>query len=315
MDTETAQKLCMEAVGIISRDCTEEEGRHAAELFRQVADAGYSQGMFGLADMKMAGSAIPLDVKGAMDLYEAAAAMGNIPALFRLGTIFWAQGENYRPEQSFRNFVQCAEAGFPPAYNCLGDCHFYGIGTPKNAEEAVKWYTQAAGLGDSDASFKLGCIYEDGMGVPKDEVQSRKMFMQAAMAGVPEAQFRVGNLAYEGKMEGGKKGAAKWFSLCEDRIPIAKFNLATMYYSGDGVEKDLAKAFGMYMQLAESNDPDALFQVGKMYIGGEGVETDPQKGFEFIGRAASAGNQEAMLLMESLRRRQNTQLIHIDGAE
>ena len=52
-----------------------------------------------------------------------------------------------------------------------------------------------------------------------------------------------------------------------------------------------------------------------MYIGGEGVETDPQKGFEYIAKAANAGNQEAMLLIETLRRKQNTQLIHIDGAE
>ena len=315
MDTEQAQKMCMEAVGIISRDCTAEEGRRAAEIFRQVADAGYSQGMFGLADMKMAGKSIPLDVKGAVDLYTAAAGMGNIPAMFRLGTIFWAEGEDHHPDQAYQNFVKSAEAGFPPAYNCLGDCHFYGIGTPKNVEEAVRWYTQAAECGDSDASFKLACIYEGEMGVPRDESISSKRFMQAAMAGVPEAQFRVGNLVYEGKMEGGRKGAARWFSLCAESIPIAKFNLATMYYSGDGVDKDLAKAFELYKQLADAGDSDALFQIGKMYIGGEGVEMDPQKGFEYIGMAASAGNQEAMLLMESLRRRQNTQLIHIDGAE
>ncbi len=315
MDTEQAQKVCMEAVTIISRDCTDEESRQAAEMFRQVADAGYSQGMFGLADMKMAGKGIPLDVKGAIDLYEAAAGLGNIPAMFRLGTVYWVQGDNYRPEQSYQYFLQSAEAGFPPAYNCLGDCYFYGIGTPKDIGKAVDWYNKAASNGDADASFKLGCIYEGEMGIPRDDSLSLKMFMQAAMAGVPEAQFRVGNLAYEGKIEGGKKGAAKWFGLCEDRIPIAKFNLATMYYSGDGVDKDPKKAFDRYLQLGENGDADALFQIGKMYIGGEGVEADPQKGFEYIAKAASAGNEEAVLLIESLRRRQNTQLIHIDGAE
>lgn len=315
MDSEQAKELCMEAVGIISRDCTDEESRRAAEIFRQVADAGFSQGMFGLADMKMAGKGIPLDIKGAIDLYEAAAAAGNIPAQFRLGTIHWAQGDNYQPERAYQSFVMCAEAGFPPAYNCLGDCHFYGIGTPKDPQKAVEWFTKAAECGDADASFKLGCIFEDGMGVPKDEALSVKMFTKAAMSGVPEAQFRVGSLVYEGKMEGGKAGAARWFSLCEDAIPIAKFNLASMYYSGDGVEKDVAKAFSMYCQLAELNDPDALYQVGKMYINGEGTEADPQKGFEMIGRAASAGHPEAQVLIESLRRRQNTQLIHIDGAE
>ena len=87
-----------------------------------------------------------------------------------------------------------------------------------------------------------------------------------------------------------------------------------MLYEGDGVDKDLSKAFELYIRVAETGDGDALFMVGRMYFEGIGVEKDQVKGFEFFGRAATAGNALAMELLDDIRRRQNTQLVHIDGA-
>lgn len=54
--------------------------------------------------------------------------------------------------------------------------------------------------------------------------------------------------------------------------------------------------------------------VGRMYFEGLGVEKDQVRGFEFFGRAAAAGNRIAQEFVEDIRRRQNTQLIHIDGS-
>ena len=93
----------------------------------------------------------------------------------------------------------------------------------------------------------------------------------------------------------------------------ATFNLATMYYEGEGTERDMARAFGLYSRVAETGDGDALFMVGRMYFEGLGVEKDQVRGFEFFGRAAAAGNRLAQELVEDIRRRQNTQLIRIDG--
>ncbi|MCQ2085632.1 MAG: sel1 repeat family protein [archaeon] len=315
MDPKQAEQLCVEAVNIISRESTESENRRAVELFAQVAEAGYSQGMFGLAEMKMAGKGTEMDVAGAIELYTQAGAMGNLPALFRLGNICWEPGEYNNPGKAFECFKQCSDVGFTPAYNCLGDCFIYGIGVAKDPAKAVEWFQKAADERDAGAMFKLACLYEGEMGVPKDENKANKMYFQAATAGVPEAQFHLANLAYDGKIEGGKKLAAAWYARCAEEIPLAKFNLATLYYSGDGIDKDLKKAFELYHQLAHAGDADAMYQVGKMYIGGEGVEADAEAGFKHIGMAAQAGNEEAAVLIETLRRRQNTQFIKIDGTE
>ena len=88
MDAKEAEQLCVEAVHIITKDSTDEENRHAAELFRSVADAGYSQGMFGLAELYMAGKGVERDTAKAVELYRQAADKDNIPALFRLGDLY-----------------------------------------------------------------------------------------------------------------------------------------------------------------------------------------------------------------------------------
>jgi hypothetical protein len=95
----------------------------------------------------------------------------------------------------------------------------------------------------------------------------------------------------------------------------AKFNLATMYYEGVGEAKDLGKAFELYSEVAETGDGDALFMVGRMYLEGLGVAQNAEKGFEYFGKAARAGNDAALELVEDMMKRQNAQIVKIDGLE
>ena len=162
--------------------------------------------------------------------------------------------------------------------------------------------------------FKVGYMCSEGVGTERDESEAIRMFRMSAVAGVPEAQFKMATLARDGKVPGGLKVAASWYSSASDQgFMPATFNLATMLYEGDGVDKDLGKAFELYSRVAETGDGDALFMVGRMYFEGIGVEKDQVKGFEFFGRAATAGNALAMELLDDIRRRQNTQFVRIDG--
>lgn len=56
-----------------------------------------------------------------------------------------------------------------------------------------------------------------------------------------------------------------------------------------------------------------MFMVGRMLLEGLGVEKDEEKGFRYLSEAAAAGSTIALQLVEDMRRRQNTQLIRIDG--
>ena len=316
MDESQARELCSKAAAIVGNGCSPDQAAEAAGMFRTAADAGFPDAQFGLAEMMFNGIGMERDVRGAKELYEKAGEAGNIPALFRLGGILSeVEGMEDLPK-AFSCMKRCAEARFPPAFGVLGDMYYYGAGTAADPKQAINWYRLAAAAGDPGSMFKVGCMCRSGIGTDKDDDAADAMFMVSAQSGIPEAQFEVAHAMYSGRMGGNKAEAAEWYSKCADRIPTAKFNLAAMYVSGDGVEKDQAKAFRLFKEVAEAHeDRDALFQVARMMMEGQGTEMDPECGFRYMARAAKAGNEDAAAIVNSLRRRMNTQLITIDGTE
>ncbi|MDO8811509.1 MAG: tetratricopeptide repeat protein [Gallionella sp.] len=77
----------------------------------------------------------------------------------------------------------------------------------------------------------------------------------------------------------------------------SQFGLARMYYNGDGVAKDDAKAAEWYMKAAEQGNAFAQYKIGAMYDQGEGVSRDAAKAAEWWKKAAAQGNgaaQEAL---------------------
>ena len=82
----------------------------------------------------------------------------------------------------------------------------------------------------------------------------------------------------------------------------SQFGLARMYYNGDGVAKDDAKAAEWYMKAAEQENDFAQYKLGAMYDKGEGVPKDSAKAAEWWKKAAAQGNdaaQEALKLAPS----------------
>ena len=66
-----------------------------------------------------------------------------------------------------------------------------------------------------------------------------------------------------------------------------------MYALGDGVPKDLGKAFDLWKDAAELGDACAQFNLGQMYANGDGVPKDPMKAVEWYQKAAMQGHVSA----------------------
>ena len=82
----------------------------------------------------------------------------------------------------------------------------------------------------------------------------------------------------------------------------SQFGLARMYYNGDGVAKDDAKAAEWYRKAAEQGNAFAQYKLGDMYDKGEGVAKDTAKAKEWWQKAADQGNdaaQESLKLLAS----------------
>jgi TPR repeat protein len=97
--------------------------------------------------------------------------------------------------------------------------------TPQTAQGAVtlndaaKALDERAKAGDASAQFDLGVLYQTGQqGGAPDQAKALELFQQSANAGHAPALF----------------------------------NLASVYYNGDGVAKDEAKAITLYKQALEA---------------------------------------------------------------
>jgi len=71
---------------------------------------------------------------------------------------------------------------------------------------------------------------------------------------------------------------------------LAMYNLACMYYFGDGVERDEAAAFSWYQKAGQHGDPEALNRVGVMLENGIGVEKNPAEAFAAYRKSAELGS-------------------------
>ena len=64
-------------------------------------------------------------------------------------------------------------------------------------------------------------------------------------------------------------------------------NMGNLYRKGLGVEKDLKKAFELYMYAAERGHPEDQSNIGYMYMRGDGVDVDYKQSMVWLEKAAA----------------------------
>ena len=70
--------------------------------------------------------------------------------------------------------------------------------------------------------------------------------------------------------------------------------LGWMYENGQGVEKDLTKAFAWYLKAAEAGNASAMNTVGNAYFIGKGLEQNYDKAYLWLRKSADAGYGASM---------------------
>jgi len=88
------------------------------------------------------------------------------------------------------------------------------------------------------------------------------------------------------------EAAAQWqkdlnhlHARAEASDPKALVDLGNRYSFGEGVQQDLARAFGLYLRAAEAGSEDGMFNLAACYRLGEGVEKNLLKAAEWYERA------------------------------
>ena len=189
-------------------------------------------------------------------------------------------GEGCKFDQSlaFNYFSKAAKSSipFPWSFMSLGECYFYGIGTPIDYKQAMFWFNEAIktiryDFFLSNTYFCMGVIFQKGgNGIMIDLKQCCICYEQAAKLG----------------------------------LDIAAMNLSNRYLNGEGVPKDLAKSLYWVEKAAEFGQKDAQLIVGISYIIGNYYDmqlpANKEKGINWIKKSAEQGNINAMKALNEL---------------
>ncbi|MDX1986850.1 MAG: tetratricopeptide repeat protein [Candidatus Obscuribacter sp.] len=141
----------------------------------------------------------------------------------------------------------------------------------------------------------------NGIGGPKDCQGGISLLKALAEQSVLEAQNRLGHYYRIGNcVEKDLVSAKYWLEKAASRNYLRAINeLACLYFYGEGVPRDLKKAFDLNLKVARLKDADpserasSEYGVGLAYDKGWGVKRDLKQARIWYARAAAAGNPHA----------------------
>ncbi|RSY89719.1 sporulation protein [Sphingomonas koreensis] len=115
-------------------------------------------------------------------------------------------------------------------------------------KKALAEWRGPAAKGDADAQFNLGQAYKLGRGVPVDLATAEEWYRKAALQGHPQAEESYGLTLFENNK---RAQAAEWLQKAASRgEQRAQYVLGTMYFNGDGVERDWVRAYALTVRAA-----------------------------------------------------------------
>jgi uncharacterized protein len=166
-------------------------------------------------------------------------------------------------------------------------------------QQNIQSALQLAKLGDVEAESNLGVMYASRGEYDK----AAYWYKQAANAGLDTAAFNLGTLYFNG--QGFQKDyvqAHRWFEEAASRgNKYAEFQLGMTYFTGQGVDKDPTKETYWYEKAARQGLPAAQYNLAVNYYNGEGTSQDKVKAYAWMLLAHKGGldtdSQDALAIM------------------
>ena len=136
----------------------------------------------------------------------------------------------------------------------------------KDYDKAMEWLQKAANLGSSNAMHLIADRYRVGDGISKDTEEAMSWYKKAAELGNVSAMSWIG-LLYHTEFKDYKQ-SMQWFLKAIDNNPNDGFSMAiigNMYEYGEGVSKNIEKAFDWYLKAAQTNNVTAVEALSYWY--------------------------------------------------
>lgn len=234
----------------------EHDFARALQWHFKLAEMGYTEVYGELADLYYDGSLVEQDYIEALRLYLLAANGGNPSAMQKLSDMY-AQGLGTAPDikESQHWRLKAAYAMVPEAQYRLAEIYLEGGNLYPN--QAQEWRQRAFDEPGLGAIHRLANYYEQQVPAEKDMDEALRWYALAALNGHARAALFLGRIYGERAGSYGVKQdytlAAKWYALIaemKDKPQLYSFEtgeaqsaLARMYSKGQGVPRDLVRAY------------------------------------------------------------------------
>ncbi|KAF2712723.1 hypothetical protein K504DRAFT_475016 [Pleomassaria siparia CBS 279.74] len=282
----------------------------SAEAMFYLADC-YGQGLLGLQ----------VDTKEAFTLYQSAAKAGHAASAYRTAVCCEmgheeGGGTKKDPLKAVQWYRRAAALGDTPAMYKVGMILLKGLlGQQKNLGEAINMLKRAADRADEanpHALHELGLLYESQTGserVIRDEPYAFSLFRQAAELGYKFSQFRMGQ-AYEYGLLGcqidGMTSLAWYTQAAAQEEHQSELALSGWYLTGSAgiLEQSDTEAYlwARKAACAEPPLPKALFAMGYFTEVGIGCPRSLEEAKRWYGRAAAYKFPKAQERLEELKK-------------
>jgi TPR repeat protein len=227
---------------------------------KRALDANYSptwfaKGLQGLKEKQM---------DEAIHYLEKASLLGNIHAMFTLGTLFESQ---------------------------------------KQHQKGFEYFLHAANLNHVKGMYMTGLAYQSGKGVVKDEDKAVNYMMQAAEHDDTLALFTVANIELKKPNPNLEFVYDYLHKAALKQHPLANHQLASMYEEGKYMLKDVITALSFYERAIIMQFPPSLYQAAKILVEGVYVPKNIPKAIQYLEMAAEKKYKPAILMLETLKQK------------
>lgn len=185
----------------------------------------------------------------------------------------------------------------------LGSLYLNGNGVDENVELGLKYINAAIAAGNKFVKITMAGIYSDSNNKLYNMDKAIELYKDCAENDSDSfSMFRLGSIYFNGN--GVEKNTVLGLQYLNHAAKsgnkYAKITLAGIYSNGDNEFYDMAKAIRLYKDCAENeNEPDpfSMYRLGAIYLKGKGVEKDIELGLHYLNNAIDGGNSFAKVTL------------------
>lgn len=272
-----------------------EDIRKAYELMKWSADKGYADAQYNMAGAYLVGDNYNLqqNIEKGISYLKLAAEQRDSYAMRMLGK-YHLTGDYGIQKSNKKAFYYLSEAAKGDNMNALfevSDLYYFGVGTRKSIKKAIECCKAAADKGHPEAQYSMWLHFcDDEAKISYEEAYG--YLMSAARTGLEEANNYLGKIFYADECF---DEAFHYFEFAADKGCIdAIFRLGECYFYGERTEKNLEKAFELYIKAAEYHHDAATYCVALCYDYGYGTQKNKKLAFKWYKKAARLGHVYAI---------------------